>query len=137
MNEEIAVGMFLREVRFHTWMEKRVDSKLGFRIRQRITVPQDILILLNESDFMGIEWKKSFNKKIDLKKICYYLQNYIGTRILEEGLKDYQNFIPFTRVLANPFDIKKAKTKDPNVALSAWEDATYGFLPQVIESDVI
>jgi len=137
MNEEIAVGMFLREVRFHTWMEKRVDSKLGFRIRQRITVPQDILILLNESDFMGIEWKKSFNKKIDLKKICYYLQNYIDERVLENGLKDTKNFVPFTRVLANPFNMSKAKTKDPNTALSAWEDATYGFSPQVIENDVI
>ena len=132
MNEEIVLGMFLREVRFHTWMEKRVDSKLGFRIRQMVTVPQDILIPLNEVNFMSIEWKKNLNKKIDLKKICYYLQNYyIHERILGEGLKDYQNFVPFTRVLANPFDMKKAKTDDPNIALVNWEDATYGFMPEV------
>jgi len=137
MNEEIAVGMFLREVRFHTWMEKRVDSKLGFRIRQRITIPEDILFVLNESNFMDMKWKKSFNRNIDLKKICYYLQNYIDERVLENGLKDTKNFVPFVRVLVNPFDMKKAKTTNPNDALIAWEDATYGFLPQVIEHDVI
>jgi hypothetical protein len=116
-------------------MEKRVDSKLGFRIRQRITVPEDILFVLNESNFMDMKWKKSFNRNIDLKKICYYLQNYIDERVLENGLKDTKNFVPFVRVLVNPFDMKKAKTTNPNDALIAWEDATYGFLPQVIKRE--
>jgi len=133
MNDDIAVGMFLREVRFHTWMEKRVDSKLGFRIRQRITMPEDILIPLNEVRFMGMKWKKSFNRNIDLMKICYYLQNYIDDKVTEKVLKDAMNYVTFTRVLVNPFDMNKAKTTDPNAALMAWEDATYGFTAKAIE----
>tara|TARA_R110000744_G_scaffold351821_1_gene457665 strand:- start:60 stop:497 length:438 start_codon:yes stop_codon:yes gene_type:complete len=125
--EDMVIGMLLQGIRFRTWLEKRVESKIGFRIRQRITIPKDIVILLNKINLMKIEWTENINKSIIHKKICHYIQNYLSDTIRMYGLKDSNAFHPFTHALANPFDISKCKSDVPAEALDEWHDATFSF----------
>jgi hypothetical protein len=128
-SEAMVIGVFLQGVRFRTWLEKRVESKIGFRIRQRITIPKDIVTLLREIHFMGMhtEWKENINKRMMHKKICHYIQNYLPDALRMHGLKDDKGFHPFTQALANPFDISKCKSDVPAEALDEWHDATFSF----------
>tara|TARA_R110002074_G_scaffold30874_1_gene86970 strand:+ start:1331 stop:1768 length:438 start_codon:yes stop_codon:yes gene_type:complete len=125
--EDMVIGMLLQGIRFRTWLEKRVESKIGFRIRQRITIPRDIVILLNKINLMKIEWTENINKSIIHKKICHYIQSYLSDTIRMHGLKDSNAFHSFTHVLVNPFDISKCKSNVPAEALDEWHDATFGF----------
>ena len=120
--EDMVIGMLLQGIRFRTWLEKRVESKIGFRIRQRITIPKDIVILLNKINLMKIEWTENINKSIIHKKICHYIQNYLSDTIRMYGLKDSNAFHPFTHALANPFDISKCKSDVPAEALDEWHE---------------